>query len=171
MKWLIIPLTALLLSGCADTHQLNKDVSLTTSLSPHDTIFIGVPVNGFYGDKTYTGSGKMTTQILAAAFSSHARNVRVDQEPRSLTESLVAARKAGARYLVFPTILHWEDRATEWSGIPDKVSLKIEVIDLATEQPVASAVVKGKSGLATFGGDHPQDLLPEPVNEFVASLY
>ncbi|WP_428785404.1 DUF4823 domain-containing protein [Vibrio splendidus] len=33
-----------------------------------------------------------------------------------------------------------------------------------------SGIIEGKSGLATFGGDHPQDLLSEPVSEFMASL-
>ncbi len=34
-----------------------------------------------------------------------------------------------------------------------------------------SAIIKGKSGLATFGGDHPQDLLPKPVGEYIDALY
>ncbi|WP_274523310.1 DUF4823 domain-containing protein [Pseudomonas abietaniphila] len=32
-------------------------------------------------------------------------------------------------------------------------------------------MIKGSSGLATLGGDHPQDLLPEPVAECVSSLF
>jgi hypothetical protein len=69
------------------------------------------------------------------------------------------------------TILHWEDRATEWSGIPDKVEIRIDVIESARGDTIDSAIVKRKSGLATFGGDHPQDLLPKPVEDYVASLY
>ncbi|WP_254924651.1 DUF4823 domain-containing protein [Aeromonas sp. A35_P] len=30
---------------------------------------------------------------------------------------------------------------------------------------------EGKSKWATFGGDHPQDLLPEPTEKYVNSLY
>ncbi|MDB3946228.1 DUF4823 domain-containing protein [Gammaproteobacteria bacterium] len=29
----------------------------------------------------------------------------------------------------------------------------------------------GSSGLATFGGDHPQDLLPESVTKYVGALF
>ncbi|WP_337219713.1 DUF4823 domain-containing protein [Vibrio parahaemolyticus] len=31
-------------------------------------------------------------------------------------------------------------------------------------------MIEGKSGLATFGGDKPQDLLPEPTKEFLSSM-
>jgi hypothetical protein len=74
-------------------------------------------------------------------------------------------------YFVAPEILHWGDRATEWSGIPDKIEIKISVYDAQFETELASSVVNGKSKWATFGGDHPQDLLPEPVNQYVESLY
>jgi hypothetical protein len=73
--------------------------------------------------------------------------------------------------LVYPTILHWEDRATEWSGIPDRVEIKIEIIGATTGKGLDSAIIKGKSGLATFGGDHPQDLLPKPVEDYVSGLF
>jgi Domain of unknown function (DUF4823) len=36
---------------------------------------------------------------------------------------------------------------------------------------VASTLISGQSKWATFGGDHPQDLLPEPLNSYVESLY
>jgi hypothetical protein len=36
---------------------------------------------------------------------------------------------------------------------------------------VEQANVSGRSGWATLGGDHPQDLLPKPVGEYVASLF
>ncbi len=84
---------------------------------------------------------------------------------------LASARKVGAKYLAVPTILEWEDRATEWSGIPDKASIKLSIIDLETNSTLDSVIIKGKSGIATFGGDHPQDLLPKPTYEYVASLY
>ncbi len=87
--------------------------------------------------------------------------------PCEATQSFAEARDTALsdnwEYLVYPTILHWEDRATEWSAIPDKVEVKIEVVEAATDRSIASAVIKGNSGLAAFGGDHPQDLLPEPI--------
>jgi hypothetical protein len=51
------------------------------------------------------------------------------------------------------------------------VEVKIEVIDPTSGETLTTGIVKGKSGLATLGGDHPQDLLPEPITEFVGALY
>jgi hypothetical protein len=41
----------------------------------------------------------------------------------------------------------------------------------ASGKEIASVVLSGKSRWATFGGDHPEDLLPEPVGQYVATLY
>jgi len=55
--------------------------------------------------------------------------------------------------------------------IPDRVEVKVDVVRVQTGDVISSGFIKGRSGLATLGGDHPQDLLPEPVAEFVSSLF
>ncbi|MGP1717027.1 MAG: DUF4823 domain-containing protein [Methylophilus sp.] len=171
IKNLSIISAGLLLTACADTHHLIKNNPVETRLSAEATVYISVPNDGIYGAKTYHGSGQNTAQIIYSAFAKHTRAVTVGRTIQSFNEALATARETGKNYLVYPTILQWEDRATEWSGIPDKVEVKVEVIDATTASTVTSAVVKGKSGLATFGGDHPQDLLPKPVEKFVSSIY
>jgi len=171
-KILSIITIASLLAACADTHQLiRSDISPDIRLTSSDTIFIAVPQDGFYGTDTYRGSGRNTSQIIYSAFAKHTHLAKVDQSTQSFEAARETANKSGRKYLVYPSILHWEDRATEWSAIPDKVEVKVEVVDVKTGNDVVSVVIKGKSGLATFGGDHPQDLLPEPIEEFVSSLY
>lgn len=172
IKLFIIFISTVFLSACADTTQLiRENTSPSFRLTSTDSIFIAVPEDGAYGADVYRGSGQNTSQIIFSAFAKHSRNAKVGRSKESYDEALASARKAGQTYLIYPNILHWEDRATEWSGIPDKVEIKIELIDTASDSTITSAIVKGKSGLATFGGDHPQDLLPEPVEEFVSSLY
>ena len=73
--------------------------------------------------------------------------------------------------MAIPEILHWKDRATEWSGIPDKIEVKLSVYESNSEKELASTVLSGKSKWATFGGDHPQDLLAEPLNKYIGTLY
>ena len=99
------------------------------------------------------------------------RSISVLSETENYDTALNSARQGDYTYLFFPTITHWEDRATEWSGIPDQIAVKLTVIDLASGQPVSSATIEGTSGLATFGGDHPQDLLPEPLKAYVDQLF
>lgn len=163
---------ALLLTSCADTQQLvrHNEASKFT-LNSSDSVYVAVPKNGAYGTHTYEASGATTAKVVMAAFLRHTSRVKSGNVSQSFDEAIAAARKTDSKYLAFPIILHWEDRATEWSLKPDRVEIKIEVFNVVTQKPVTSAIVSGKSGLATFGGDHPQDLLPEPISTFVASLY
>jgi Domain of unknown function (DUF4823) len=171
-SWLSVLIMASFLAACADTHQLiRENTSSGIRLNPNDTIVIAVPEDGFYGGDTYQGTGKHAAQIIYSAFAKYTQAAEVGHLTQGFNEALGLASKSGKKYLVYPTILHWEDRATEWSGIPDKVELKIEIISVATGKAISTAFVNGKSGLATFGGDHPQDLLSDPVEEFVSTLY
>ncbi|HXZ53314.1 MAG TPA: DUF4823 domain-containing protein [Burkholderiales bacterium] len=172
-KWKILAAFALAgwLLGCADTHQLVREGATGTKLTNTDSLYIAVCRDGAYGTAVYAGSGAMTSQTLVSAFSKHAQNVEMSHGYESFDDALVTARAKKVKYLIYPTILPWEDRATEWSGIPDRVEVKVEIVDVQTGKAVESAVISGKSGLATLGGDHPQDLLPKPVEEFVSSLY
>jgi len=74
-------------------------------------------------------------------------------------------------YYVQPEILHWEDRATEWSGKSDRLEIQVLLYDTSSKSEIMSSSYKGKSQWLTFGGDHPQDLLPKPTEEFVDALY
>jgi hypothetical protein len=112
----------------------------------------------------------MTANAVKAAFSRFSNNIHVTEECLGL-ECLKKIPIGKYAYYVEPDILHWEDRATEWSGIPDRIEIKISVYDAISGAELASSIVSGKSKWGTFGGDHPQDLLPEPVNKYVESLY
>lgn len=165
-------LAALFIGGCADSHKLlRQHAAGAPKLKPGSSVYVAMPRDGSYGDEVYRGSGNATAQVLFAAFSKHTQKVDVATSAQTRNAAMAAASAEGAQYLAFPSILHWEDRATEWSAIPDKVEVKIEVIEIASGKVLDAGVVSGKSGLATFGGDHPQDLLPAPTEEFVMSLY
>lgn len=107
---------------------------------------------------------------IQAAFERHTNDTTVIAE----CQDIECLRKQDARqggYYIIPEILHREERATEWSGKPDRIEVKISVYDASNLQELASVIISGKSKWATFGGDHPQDLLPEPIGHYVDSLY
>ena len=170
-QWFLFTMLLLFVVGCADTHHVNRKDLAGVRFSPQDSVFIATPEDGIYGEINYAGSGKQTAQIINAAFARHTSNTTVSNAVQAIGDASLAAREAGYKYLIYPTILHWEDRATEWSGIPDRVAVKIEIVEAQPNYLLGSVVVNGKSGLATFGGDHPQELLPEPIQAFVSSLY
>jgi hypothetical protein len=169
-KILAITLASMSILGCASTYT-QKDVSKVASkLLSDKSVAIAVPVDGQYGPTVYSGSGHMTATAVRAAFARHSNSVTIVANCKDLN-CLMTDRKQISDYYVVPEILHWEDRATEWSGIPDKIEIKINVFDGLTGNNIASSIISGKSKWVTLGGDKPQDLLPEPLNAYVETLY
>ncbi|CAI1494355.1 Uncharacterised protein [Serratia quinivorans] len=171
MKGLLLFSSAiLLLTGCSAKYNTN-DIQKNTELLIKDTaIVIAIPADGVYETHSYAGSGNGTATAVKAAFSRHSDNVSIFADCKDIA-CLKNNHPIIRGYYVIPQILHWEDRATEWSGIPDKIEVKITIYNAESNTRVASTIISGKSKWATFGGDHPQDLLPEPVNTYISSLY
>jgi hypothetical protein len=167
MRILMLALLATALCGCVATYTKTPVATAQVKLKPGATIAVATPRNGAYGGKIYTDSGAATANAVRAAFARHAGEVIV--VPECQIAACLRERAPAASYLAVPEILHWEDRATEWSGKKDKLEIKLSIY--AAGDVVASTVLAGKSKWATWGGDHPQDLLPEPLTEYVASLY
>ena len=116
-------------------------------------------------------SGATVVQAVDRALAPHADKVFQAPTVEDLSAVLPKARQGGFKYVFASTILHWEDRATEWSGVLDKLSVKFQVYDAGTGEKLAATVADASSKWATFGGDHPQDLLPEMTQRFVDSLF
>jgi hypothetical protein len=165
--------SVLFIWGCAHTYEQIKvgDSAARPKLKSDGSAYILVPEDGKYGTHTYPGSGATTARAIRAAFEKHVNRVVLAPEKENPEIALIKARNQGFTYLVRPMILQWDERATEWVGNPDKVEIKVVVMDAATENVIASVVIKGKSGWPTLGGDHPEDLLPEPIDTYVASLF
>jgi Domain of unknown function (DUF4823) len=171
MRSMLMLLFLVVLSGCADTHQVTRAPGMTASLSRQASAYVGVPKDGSYGATTYHGSGALTAQAVAAAFAPYLTKVTVGVKAEDFDGAQQSARAGEYTYLLYPEILHWEDRATEWSGKPDQASVKVTVVKADTGTVLDSAVIGGKSGLATFGGDRPEDLLPKPLSDYAATLF
>ena len=157
-------------TACTATYNAKEVQQATAKLDPTRGVLISTPDNGSYGDTQYQNSGSMTAQAVRAAFLQHTG--RADITTNCHGEACLSAiDTAKYGYYIKPEILHWEDRATEWSGKADRLEIQLMVFDAATGALVANSTYTGKSKWATFGGDHPQDLLPEPTRTYVNSLY
>ncbi|MDZ7749420.1 MAG: DUF4823 domain-containing protein [Halofilum sp. (in: g-proteobacteria)] len=142
----------------------------TQRLSPSGSVYVSVPEPGRYESTVYHGSGQKTAQVIQQSFARHARRVVSGRGPEFFQQALATARERNVDYLVYPSIIHWEERATEWSGIPDRVEVKIEVVDVDSERTLQSGIIEGESAVMTFGG-RPEELLPEPIGKFVSAAY
>ena len=161
---------ALLMMGCASTYEQKDMRPVVDTLDPTKSVLIAVPADGVYETTVYENSGMMTAKAVMAAFAAHAS--RADLIEGCVGEDCLAVvNDTMCGYFVMPVIRHWEDRATEWSGRSDRVEIQLVIFDATTKQEIANSSYTGKSKWMTFGGDHPQDLLPEPTTDLVNALY
>ena len=107
-------------------------------------------------EDVYPNSGKVVARKLVAALTPY------------YPGSTVSSTGNRSVYLIEPKILHWEDRATEWSGKADRVKVSLPLY--RSGSLVGSALVTANSSWWTFGGDHPEDLLDTPFEAYAASL-
>jgi hypothetical protein len=166
----ILLLPIVLLYGCASTYRQEAVTIPSVKLERNKAVFIATPKNGFYDTKEYKASGQQTASAVQSAFVRFSNKVVVSSRCADAT-CLKSEANDRNGYFVIPQILHWEDRNTEWSGIPDRIEINLIIIDSQSNQELASTVISGKSKWATFGGDHPQDLLPEPIKKYIEELY
>jgi hypothetical protein len=161
---------ATMISGCTATYKQNTLVEPSAKLVRGKSVVISTPTNGFYGDEEYSASGRMTALAIRGAFAKFSNAATVVPDCKNIA-CLRSVQSTSSDYYVIPEILHWEERATEWSGIPDQIEVKVSIYDGQNQEELTSTVISGQSKWATWGGDHPQDLLPEPINKYVESLY
>ena len=170
MKKSLLVAVSFFLLGCGTSYEQTVVKPSMGSLEAGKSVLISAPQDGSYGGKEYEGSGQVTAGVARGAFLRFATQADVTTDCHG-ADCFDRARAGGYGYYVRPEILQWEDRATEWSGVSDKVEIRLSIIDVRTGQEIASQVIAGKSSVWTFGGDHPQDLLKEPVTEYVEGLY
>ena len=165
-----IALVPLLGTACVSSYEYDRPTLQGESLETDRGVLVCTPENGWYSTTEYPGSGASTARALREAFVAHARVVKIGQtcEEEVCLDGIDTDRFG---YVVCPTILHWENRATEWSGLPDRIRIGIVIYDSRNRNVVAKGSYAGKSKWATLGGDKPEDLLPQPTKEFVDYLY
>jgi hypothetical protein len=134
-------------------------------------IYIAIPFDASFKGKVAQNSGRQVTDALSTAFHRVSKSVYTSRAPESLSEALENARKYNTDFLVYPVLLKWEDRATEWSGRRDRLQVRVDTIDLATSKVVFSEMIEATGKWMTDGGDTPADLLEEPSESYVNSLY
>lgn len=158
-----------LITGCT-SYQYSTIKQLKEPLDPTKRILVATPEDGWFENTQHPNSGNMTAHAVEVSFEEHAPSAnQIKSHDGNKLLSSIDSTKYG--YLALPKIKHWEERATEWSGIPDRIKIQLEIYDCKTKSKLAEHVFSGKSKWFTFGGDHPQDLLAVPTKKIVDSYY
>jgi hypothetical protein len=160
------------LCGCQHTYQrVSSNVAPSrTVLDPQRSAYLAMPADGQFQEIIYRNSGTKTAFALQSSFAHYLRTLNVARTVESVDQAIASAKRAECDLVIFPTILHWEDRATEWSGRPDKIEIKVELFNVANTNLIDATLIKGKSRWFTLGGDAPEDLLERPIEDYVRSL-
>ncbi len=167
-----LALAAFVLSGCKSTYtEKNTSNEPPPILKSNSRVYVAVPFDGTFKDKVAQGSGKVTAQAFQAAFMRYTRSVYISKFQESVTEAIDSARRGNLDYVLYPAILEWQDRATEWSGRRDRLSLKVELIDLSTSKVVFSREIQATGKWMTDGGETPNQLVNEPAEQYVNALF
>lgn len=156
--------------GCSSRYKYMTTQEAKTKLIEGEGVFISMPQNGFYGMTIYEKSGAMTARAVEAELMNYTDTVKVSTSCEG-KECFDQIEKKTYKYYFEPKIVQWEERATEWSGLPDRITVALTVYDTKNEEKIFSQQFSGASKWLTFGGDHPQDLLHVPIEKRLKSLY
>lgn len=160
---------AVVLASCTSVKTVDT-TSSTGLLKREGSALVGISEDGRYNATVYNGSGHLASSMVLTAFAPHLSKVEIGERWRDQDEALAAARERGFTYLILPKIVHWEDRATAWSGLPDRATVLITVLDVAEGRTLDTATIDGRSAIITFLSESPQDLLREPIKQYALQV-
>ena len=73
-------------------------------------------------------------------------------------------------YVIIPQILHWEDRATGWSFVPDRIEVRFDIYN-NQRQLIDSYLINGRSAYIVWVSKQPNSLLPKPIRAMLKELF
>ena len=162
---------ALLSVACVHKYAVHGGSQQQRQLPAAATVYVPTPPDGRDDrQRTYEGSGDWTASAIVDALRDRGAKVILGDLAVNPADAIAAAGVADADFVAYSRITHWSDRATEWSGIPDRITLQVSVHDVATDTMLDRQEIRASSRWATFGGDHPQELLPELTRRWAETV-
>lgn len=118
----------------------------------------------------YLGSGIIVaTKVQAALLGLFSQVEKFNTKNKE--KAILLCKQQNVKFLVVPTILHWEDRNSPWSGIADKIEVKIELFDMTLDKMVNSIIFKANTEWATLTDKPPEDLLNGEFNKAIVDMF
>ncbi|MHC8354881.1 DUF4823 domain-containing protein [Pseudomonas sp. LB3P81] len=160
----------LLLTGCisipdAESTKVSGATNLVVDQTP---VCITTPNDPSFQQHVYVGAGKLIAEKVRLGVEKSGRSAFVIDDPAK-------AQVAGCQFMLDSQIIEYEDRATGWSGIPDRISLRLSlypVTDPASQRTftyIAKSSAMG-SAFLEWGNANPTSLLQQQFADDVAAL-
>ncbi len=163
-------LVVMLVTGCASKYRVDSMSAPTQKIDTTATFYLALSKDGQYNGANYAASAEAVNRSIERELTIIGATVVGASNVETLNEALSQASINDAEYLFLPRIIHWEDRVTEWSGRPDRITMAYSIYSADTSEKLISATISASSKWATFGGDHPQDLVPKTVQDFLNNV-
>lgn len=165
LQILIIGVFSLMILGCA-TSRVDTHISQKSKIDKTKLIYVMQAKDGIYGGTVYHGSGLYVSKRILTTLR---RTQPIAQlvEKTDEVEAVKIAKEKGASYLMVPELIHWEDRATAWSGYRDKVEIGLRLLRLEPVEVISSRSYYGTNNSITFLNTKPEDLLNEDFDKFI----
>jgi hypothetical protein len=171
VRKLILAVALIAMGGCSSKYRIDAIQRPAAPVDSKGSAYVMASNDGSYGGKMYVASGRSLSHATVAELSKYMNRVDIAEGAETIEEALAKAKVGGYKYVVQPSILHWEDRNTKWSGRPDRITIKLVLWEVESEKNLSSNVSSASSKWATFGGDHPEDLLPGALSSMVPTLF
>ena len=136
---------------------------------PSAQVVVLVPVDAAFGGKVYPGTGRFVAEHTLAALR-HRFPLAQLLDEHDEHAALARARQDSIAFLISPVILHWEDRATNWSGMRDKVQIELRLLRVEPPELVQSVLFEARNNSFTLFDDKPEVLLDEDFDNAVLAL-
>ena len=161
---------------CAGTYEVfdsQTEQELATVNLNDAKIIINQVEAGKYvsGNKTYDKSGFILTNCISNMSKQYNGGIKLYNKVLSYDDMLKEMKGTDFDYLIYASIINWEDHPTEWNLRRDHVTVQISLTDLKPGKKLPSETFHGFSSELTLGGDHPQDLLAEPLATVLAQWF
>jgi hypothetical protein len=161
----IIGILLLVSLGCA-TSRTNTKIPLKSEIDKTKIIYVMQAKDGAYGGTVYEGSGLEVSKRIMRTLRKVQPLAQLVEETNE-TDAVKIAKEKGASYLVVPDLLHWEDRATAWSGYRDKVKIELRLLRLDPIEVISAQSYYTTNNSITFLSTKPEDLLNERFDKFI----
>lgn len=164
MKHIISTTAAITLAGCASVADVKlQPISGQISIPEGSAICLIHPGDGQFKDKVYKTSGVKVGEVILKSV------------PKRYSPKVVGSEEAcKSNYLVTSEILEYENRASGWSGKPDKIKVKVTARNMENDE-LSTFTYYADTNLAAsaffeWGNAAPYELLDSEFSKQVADL-
>jgi hypothetical protein len=163
---------ATLLVGCVSVPVATIEKAAGSIAVPtKEKLCVSVPKDGEFEGKPYVNSGAKVAEKIKMSIDQRYSILLLNE----VTENtFIECVQRGANYIVVPEILAYENRATGWSGQPDKIKVQVDLIEIDSSKKSSFTYYAESDALASavreWGNAPPYELLGSEFQKQVQDL-